>query len=82
MMLVTKKSDPKNSQTKLTSNYIVKMIQEDCYDEKLSLIPEKCEDGKMRFLEGTLSLLMLHFLQFSQLKTMNSGSRMKPQDIF
>ena len=31
------------------------MIQEDCYDENLSLIQEKIEDGKMRFLEGTLS---------------------------
>ena len=55
MMLVTKKSDPKNGQTKLRSNYIVKMIQEDCYDENLSLIPAKFEDGKMRFLEGTVS---------------------------
>ena len=55
MMLVTKKSDPKNGQTKLRSNYIVKMIQEDCYDENLSLIPEKFKDAKTRFLEGTLS---------------------------
>ena len=31
------------------------MIQEDCYDENLSFIPEKLEAGKMRFLEGTLS---------------------------
>ena len=30
MMLVTKKSDPKNGQTKLRSIDIVKMIQEDC----------------------------------------------------
>ena len=50
MMLVIKKSDPKNGQTKLRSNYIVNMIQEDCYDENLSLIPEKIEVRKMRFL--------------------------------
>ena len=54
MMLVTKKSDQKNGQTKLRSNDIVKMIQEDCYDENLSLIPKNFEDGKTRFLEGTL----------------------------
>ena len=55
MMQVTKKSDSKNGQTKLRSNYIGKIFQEDCYDESLTLIPEKIEDGKTRFLEGHLS---------------------------
>ena len=34
---------------------MVWMIEDCSSDENLSLIPEKIEDGKMRFLEGTLS---------------------------
>ena len=55
MMMVFKKSEKEDGRTKRRSKAIVKMIQELCYDENLSLIPEKFEDGKMKFLEGSLS---------------------------
>jgi len=59
MMLVTKKSDSISGKTKLRAKYIVRRIQEDCYDEHLSLIPDQFEEGKMRFLKGTLSFNLL-----------------------
>ena len=52
MMLVSKKSDTKNGPSKLRTTEIGKSIQEDCYDENLSLIPEKFDEGKMTFLES------------------------------
>ena len=59
MMLVTKKSDSISGKTKLRAKYIVRRIQEECYDEHLSLIPDQFEEGKMRFLKGTLSFNLL-----------------------
>ena len=55
MMLVSKKSESFSGKSKQRAQFIVSKIQKDCYDEHLSLIPEKFEEGKMRFLEGTLS---------------------------
>ena len=55
LMLVTKKSEPMDGPSKSRSEDIVQKIQQDCYDKNLSLIPEKFENGKMKFLEGILS---------------------------
>ena len=42
--------------------YIVRRIQEECYAEHLSLIPDQFEEGKMRLLRGTLSFNLLWIL--------------------
>ena len=46
MMLVTKKSDSISGKKNLRAKNIVRRIQEDCYDEHQSLIPEQFEEGK------------------------------------
>ena len=55
MMVVTSKQEPINGPSKKRSSRIVQKIQEECYDKNLILVPEKFEDGKMKFLEGSLS---------------------------
>ena len=54
MILVVDVCELNDRPSQPTASKLDKKIQSVCSDEILSLIPENFEEGKMKFLEGTL----------------------------